>query len=234
MARAGKLTVRSTGVVLAITIVFTLDTARGADVPVGDNAAAALPRDISIALLNPSRIAAAAIPIPMLRPPPERRQPPRETLCEIIEAAAREHELPVKFLTRLIWQESRFRVSAVSHAGALGIAQFMPATAAERKLKDPLNPHQALWAAAGLLNSLKRRFGNLGLAAAAYNAGPKRVSDWLGKKRRLPEETRHYVKAITGRPASSWAGSQKGDLGFVYDKSQAGCDPSMVATAGGD
>jgi soluble lytic murein transglycosylase-like protein len=221
-------------VVLAITIVFTLDTARGADVPVGDNAAAALPREISIALLNPSRIAAAAIPIPVPRPSPARRQPPRDMLCEIIATAAREHELPVKFLTRLIWQESRFRVSAVSHAGAQGIAQFMPATAAERKLKDPFNPRQALWAAAGLLRSLKLRFGNLGLAAAAYNAGPKRVSDWLGKKRRLPEETRNYVKAITGRPASSWAGSQKGDLGFVHDKPEPGCGSTVVATAGSD
>ena len=135
---------------------------------------------------------------------------------------------------RLIWQESRFRVSAVSPAGAQGIAQFMPATAAERKLKDPFNPRQALWAAAGLLSSLKRRFGNLGLAAAAYNAGPKRVTDWLGDKRRLPEETRDYVKAITGRPASSWAGPQKGDLGFVHDTSEAGCESAVVAAAARD
>jgi hypothetical protein len=80
----------------------------------------------------------------------------------------------------------------------------------------------------------EQRFGNLGLAAAAYNAGPKRVSDWLRKKRRLPEETRNYVKAITGQPASSWAGSKKSDLGFVHDKPEAGCESTVVATAGGD
>ncbi|MFW6077564.1 MAG: lytic transglycosylase domain-containing protein [Hyphomicrobiales bacterium] len=134
----------------------------------------------------------------------------------MIKAAARWHAVPARFLTRLIWQESRFRVDAVSHAGAQGIAQFMPATAAERDLKDPFDPGQALWAAAGLLSSLEQRFGNLGLAAAAYNAGPGRVSAWLRNKRRLPEETRHYVEAVTGRPASSWArAAKKGDLGIV-------------------
>ena len=220
---------------LAIAIAATLNAGQSAELPDAEHTA--LPREISIALLNPSRIAAAAIPIPVPRPPSARRQPPRETLCEIIATAAREHELPVKFLTRLIWQESRFRVSAVSHAGAQGIAQFMPATAAERKLRDPFNPRQALWAAAGLLRSLKQRFGNLGLAAAAYNAGPKRVSDWLGNKRRLPAETRTYVKAITGRPASSWARAQKGDLGLVHDEAEVGCashSSTVVAAAGND
>jgi soluble lytic murein transglycosylase-like protein len=138
-------------------------------------------------------------------------------------------------LTRLIWQESRFRVTAVSHAGAQGIAQFMPATAAERDLDNPFDPEQALWAAAGLLSSLKQRFGNLGLAAAAYNAGPKRVSDWLRKKRRLPAETRHYVKAITGQPASSWAKSAKTkeSSALADDTADAGCVLTVVAMADG-
>jgi hypothetical protein len=60
--------------------------------------------------------------------------------------------------------------------------------------EDPFDPNQALWAAAGLLSSLKQRFGNLGLAAAAYNAGPGRVSAWLRKRKRLPAETRNYVE----------------------------------------
>lgn len=179
---------------------------------------------------------AAVVPIPLVKPH-VRRQPPREAICGMIEAAAREHALPVRFLTRLIWQESRFKVSAVSHAGARGIAQFMPATAAERDLRDPFDPKQALWAAAGLLGSLKQRFGNLGLAAAAYNAGPGRVTEWLNNKRLLPQETRHYVWAITGRPARSWAepAGEEADLAsvsmFADDTADGTCASVVVAMA---
>jgi hypothetical protein len=48
-------------------------------------------------------------------------------------------------------------------------------------------------------------FGNVGLAAAAYNAGPRRVHDWMTKRGGLPAETRHYVRRITGRPVEPWA-----------------------------
>jgi hypothetical protein len=44
-------------------------------------------------------------------------------------------------------------------------------------------------------------FGNLGLAAAAYNAGSRSVRDWMSRRRQLPAETRHYVRIITGIPA---------------------------------
>jgi hypothetical protein len=178
----------------------------------------------------------AAVPIPLVKPR-VRHQPPREAICGMIEAAAREHALPVRFLTRLIWQESRFKVSAVSHAGARGIAQFMPATAAERDLRDPFDPKQALWAAAGLLGSLKQRFGNLGLAAAAYNAGPGRVTEWLDNKRLLPEETRNYVRAITGRPARSWIEPDDENVdhqaldSFGDDAVDASCVSVVVAMA---
>ena len=179
--------------------------------------------------------APATVPIPLVKPR-VRRQPPREAICGMIEAAARDHALPVGFLTRLIWQESRFKVSAVSHAGARGIAQFMPATAAERDLRDPFDPKQALWAAAGLLGGLKQRFGNIGLAAAAYNAGPGRVTEWLGKKRLLPEETRNYVRAITGRPARSWIEpddeAADGEVSkFGDDAADASCVSVVVAMA---
>jgi hypothetical protein len=51
---------------------------------------------------------------------------------------------------------------------------------------------------------LVERFGNVGLAAAAYNAGSQRVSNWLARRGKLPAETRHYVRSITGRPAEKW------------------------------
>jgi Transglycosylase SLT domain len=124
----------------------------------------------------------------------------------LLVAAALEHDLPVDFFTRLLRKESRFDPQAVSPAGARGIAQFMPRTAAERGLEDPFDPAQALPAAAEFLSELRKRFGNLGLAAAAYNAGPRRVQDWLDKKIvALPRQTRDYVQSITGRPVEEWA-----------------------------
>ncbi|MBV9558783.1 MAG: lytic transglycosylase domain-containing protein, partial [Pseudolabrys sp.] len=109
------------------------------------------------------------------------------------------------FLIKLINQESGFNQNAVSPVGAQGVAQFMPETAARMKLDDPFNPLKAVHASAQLLRNLLEQFGNkLGLAAAAYNAGPKRVQDWLAKKSGLPKETRDYVERITGRKADDW------------------------------
>jgi hypothetical protein len=124
---------------------------------------------------------------------------------DLIEAAAIGNDIPVWFLARLIRQESGFNPRALSPAGAMGIAQFMPATAAERGLTDPFDPVQAISKSAELLNELKGRFSNLGLAAAAYNAGPQRVQTWLSGRGGLPSETRSYVLAITGRSVQDWA-----------------------------
>jgi hypothetical protein len=128
-----------------------------------------------------------------------------QALCRMIEASAARHGLPVDFFTRLIWQESSFRPHVTSPAGAQGAAQFMPGTAAERRLTDPYDPEQAIPKSAELLADLRGRFGNLGLAAAAYNGGPARVEAWLAGRGSLPWETRNYVSAITGRPAEIWA-----------------------------
>ncbi|MDQ0513345.1 lytic transglycosylase domain-containing protein [Ancylobacter amanitiformis] len=128
-----------------------------------------------------------------------------QTLCRIIEAAAGRHDLPVAFFTRLIWRESAFRAGAISPKGAQGIAQFMPGTAAERGLANPFDPEAALPASAALLAELRERFGNLGLAAAAYNAGPSRVERWLSGQGGLPLETQDYLIFITGRAAEDWA-----------------------------
>jgi hypothetical protein len=126
--------------------------------------------------------------------------------CDTIDAEARRRGLPPGFFARLIWKESRFDPNAVSPKGASGIAQFMPATARERGLADPFDPATALAASAGYLQDLKGRFGNLGLAAAAYNAGPDRVARWRSARSRLPGETRRFVHAITGLTAEQWTG----------------------------
>ena len=128
----------------------------------------------------------------------------RENVCRMIDAAAARHSLPPSFLTRLIWQESSFRPRAVSGAGAQGIAQFMPGTAGERGLDDPFDPEQAIPKAAEFLAELRQRFGNLGLAAAAYNGGPTRVANWLAGTGGLPFETRNYVEIVTRLPVEDW------------------------------
>jgi hypothetical protein len=126
------------------------------------------------------------------------------TLCGIVEASAKAEGLPAGFFTKLIWRESSFRPDAVSPAGAQGVAQFMPGTANERGLIDPFDPASAIPASARFLNELRLRFGNLGLAAAAYNGGPTAVAHWLANKGSLPFETQDYVLAVTGHDAEEW------------------------------
>jgi Transglycosylase SLT domain/SPOR domain len=129
------------------------------------------------------------------------------SVCRLIESSARTESLPIAFLTRLIWQESSFRPNTISPAGAQGIAQFMPKTADERGLANPFDPEEAIPKSAELLADLKQRFGNLGLAAAAYNAGPPRVANWLAGHGNLPAETRDYVLTITRHPVEDWTGA---------------------------
>jgi len=134
----------------------------------------------------------------------------REAMCLMIESAARAENLPLEFFARVIWQESRFQSDAVGPATrngqrAQGIAQFMPGTASERRLLDPFDPVQALPKSAEFLSELRGQFGNLGLAAAAYNAGPHRVQEWLAGTGTMPQETRNYVRAITGTTVDDWA-----------------------------
>ncbi len=132
----------------------------------------------------------------------------RPDVCTMLVTAARDNEIPPAFLARLIWQESRFDPQSVSHAGAVGIAQFMPKTASEIGLNDPYDPAEALPASARLLSKLNREFGNLGLAAAAYNAGSGRIRDWLSNRQSLPRETQNYVRIITGNSAKDWTEEQ--------------------------
>ncbi len=149
-----------------------------------------------------------------------------QALCRMIEAGARRHDLPVHFFTRLIWTESRFRIRAVSPVGAQGVAQFMPGTARERGLADPFDPDQAIAASASLLADLRRQFGNLGLAAAAYNGGPTRVQNFLDGRGGLPLETQNYVLQITARTAEDWAEERRRAVppaGVVQDLPPQSC-----------
>jgi hypothetical protein len=143
------------------------------------------------------------------------RRPSVDDICRTLAQAAADNELPEEFFTRLIWQESRFDPTAVSPAGARGIAQFMPQTAAMRGLINAFEPLEALRESASYLRELRTTFrGSLGLAAAAYNAGPAQVEAWLSGRRGLPFETQAYVRIITGHAAQEWASSTPPQLSF--------------------
>jgi len=134
---------------------------------------------------------------------------PKKNFCSALKEAAESSSIPIGFFARLLWQESRFRSSEVSSAGAQGVAQFMPGTAAEVGLDDPFDPFKALPASAKFLRRLHDEFGNLGLAAAAYNAGSGRIRKWLSGRGALPRETRDYVRIITGNAAENWLQESK-------------------------
>jgi hypothetical protein len=158
----------------------------------------------------PAHAQAGATPPPAQSPqaalsPTSAEPPTPEDICRAVEEAAAENSLPVEFFARVIWQESRFNALAISPKGAEGIAQFMPRTASWHGLADPFDPIEALRHSAEYLRELRDQFGNLGLAAAAYNAGPGRVSAWLANHRALPGETRNYVAVVTGWTADEWA-----------------------------
>ncbi len=160
-------------------------------------------RAAAFALILLSLPAAAMVGVeqpPELAPPLDPASPPG--ICALISEAAERHAVPKHFFARLIWKESRFDIRAVSPVGAQGVAQFMPYTARERGLADPFDPVQAIPASALYLADLRAAFGNWGLAAAAYNAGPDRVQRWRTGRSHLPGETLNYVHSITGKPAA--------------------------------
>jgi hypothetical protein len=146
-------------------------------------------------------------------------------VCRAIEAAAGAHGLDRGFFARLLWKESLFDAAAVSPAGAQGIAQFMPGTAELRGLEDAFNPAEALYASAAYLADLASAYGNLGLAAVAYNGGEARADRFVARAGGLPDETRAYVSAITGHSAEAWRDAPPAtvDLALAGDDFQAGC-----------
>jgi transglycosylase-like protein with SLT domain len=94
----------------------------------------------------------------------------------------------------------------------------MPATARSRGLADPFDPDQAIAKSAEFLRDLVDQFGNFGLAAAAYNAGPQRVSDWLSGRKVLPGETRAYVRIITGYALEDWTRAEPSEPETAIDE----------------
>lgn len=185
----------------------------------------------------PEQTGTAALLAPRDLPtPPERPQPKvvvqrsTEEVCDAVSQAVQTNNLPAPFFIRLLFQESGFKPGIVSHAGAQGIAQFMPETAERMGLQNPFDPVQAIPAAARFLRNLVDKFGNVGLAAAAYNAGPGRIQNWLARKSSLPHETQGYVKIITGVPAEHWKGGTRVATATKLPE-KAPCKDLVVASA---
>ncbi|TXI10259.1 MAG: lytic transglycosylase domain-containing protein [Rhizobium sp.] len=148
-------------------------------------------------------------------------------LCTAIEYFAHANHLPPDYLARLVWRESLFRSDAVSPKGARGIAQFMPGTAKLRGVRDSYDALEALGKAATYLDELRNRFGNLGLAAAAYNAGEAGLANFLNSGG-LPYETRNYVSAITAHSVEEWRDNPPDVAAPVLDKSKPFVDSCVM------
>lgn len=123
---------------------------------------------------------------------------PPAKYANIIAMAEAQNGIPPNMLARLLYQESRYREDIItgktrSPVGALGIAQFMPATAREMGI-DPLNPPQAINGAARYLARLYDKFGNWTEALAAYNWGSGNVQ--RKGLANAPTETRNYFVQI--------------------------------------
>jgi soluble lytic murein transglycosylase-like protein len=110
-----------------------------------------------------------------------------------IEWAAGRADLDPRLLSALVWAESSFDQGARSPAGAIGLTQLMPGTAAGLHV-DPYDPAENLLGGARYLSLQLERFGSVELALAAYNAGPGRVDEAGG----VPPETWDYVHRVLG------------------------------------
>ncbi len=109
--------------------------------------------------------------------------------------AAVKHGVPVDLFLKLVQQESGWNANALSHKGAMGLAQLMPATAAYLGV-NPKVPAENLEGGAKYLAEQYREFRSWRLALAAYNAGPHAVKKYGG----VPpyKETQNYVRIIWG------------------------------------
>ena len=151
---------------------------------------------------------------------------------DAIYAAAEKYAQDPNFLASILSQESgHFRPDVVSgrrrsSAGAIGIAQFMPGTAAQFGI-DPTDPLQSIDASAHYLSNLKKQFkGSEQLAAAAYNAGPGTIKGALkdgGSAAQFPAETRDYLNKVftpAGDPKQQLEFAKSLDRQYADQKSQ--------------
>ncbi len=138
----------------------------------------------------------------------------------LVEAAAQRNGIDPAVLHGLIQQESGFDPNSRSGAGAVGLTQLMPSTAASLGVSEPLDPAQSIEGGARYLGEMLQRFGgNVEDALAAYNAGPGAVERYGG----VPPyaETQQYVGKVLGYAAE-----------YAHGASATGSAPAPVSVAG--
>ncbi len=152
-------------------------------------AAAAQPASAPVEVTSASLIPAAAFTLPT----PTAKLPPAH--AQSVLAAANRYGISPLLIDAVARQESGYRANVVSRAGAVGIMQLMPDTARLMGVKNPRDPHANIDGGARYLRHMLDRFGgNVALALAAYNAGPRSVERAGGVPRIA--ETQNYVSRI--------------------------------------
>jgi soluble lytic murein transglycosylase len=111
----------------------------------------------------------------------------------IIAKKADKYSLDPALINAVIRTESAYDTHAISHKGAMGLMQLMPGTARELGVNNPFNPEENIDGGVRYLKKLIKKYdGDVTRALAAYNAGPRRAES----SRKLPKETRNYIKKI--------------------------------------
>jgi hypothetical protein len=133
--------------------------------------------------------------------------PPGDPWGPWIRDASRRFDIPELWIREVMRQESGGRPNATSHAGAMGLMQVMPGTYRELQARynlgpDPYHPYDSIQAGTAYLREMYELYGNPAFLAA-YNAGPRRLEDYLWGGRGLPNETRNYVARIGPRIQSA-------------------------------
>ena len=138
----------------------------------------------------------------LLRP----ARPPHDPWGPYIREASRRFDVPERWIREVMRQESGGRASATSRVGAMGLMQVMPGTYAELRCRyglggDPYHPWDNIMAGTAYMREMYELYGAPAFLAA-YNAGPRRLEDYLWAGRGLPDETRNYVARIGPRIAT--------------------------------
>ena len=149
-------------------------------------------------LARPSSFTATDAPITttVIPPAPEAPVAPDRAYDAIIAEASAEYGVDPRLVRAVIRAESQFDPMAESGAGAKGLMQLMPILSKELGVQDPFNPRENIFGGVKYLSKLlDRHDGNVTLALASYNAGPRNVARYKG----VPpfKETRGYVKKIS-------------------------------------
>ena len=150
--------------------------------------------------LSPAAAAKLWTPEPYYSPAPSAQTVSK--VCDLIRTSADTYKLPEPFLARLLWTQSEFHPDAADTSGGVGVARLTSSVARDFQIDDRRNIDRSIPAAAAYVARLKARFGNEGLAAAAFNVGEDNFAAWMGGDRKsMPVPTDNFVYEVTGQNA---------------------------------